>query len=522
MKTNVMSTSFREECLDNLEWTNEPIKYLGVYITQGKKESESLNWNLKLEKVNSLLRVWKMRNLTYYGKITIIKTLIASQFVYIATCLPIPQKFVVNLNRLIYSFLWGSKREKVKRAVVTRAAEEWGLNMVDIQTKFQSLQLSWFSKYMKGGKSQWRILFRYWISFIQDIPFILKVNCSSKDMFSLCKMYKLPIFYANLLTYWCELRFVHFLNVRDIGNEILWYNSNIKHERNVLFFKKWNVNGICKVSDVFENGQWVSCNTLFERLGTSSLLDSFKLSKLKRAFPKVWVEQIRNTNFNPIATEVAEGMFEISKCDLIKLSLMKAKHFYILLNEFKKENPQVSLFWQEILQLPINFEWSHVLDFKLKKIKDNRVRQFNFKLLHKVLPFKDNLYKWKITYDMLCTYCNESESFIHILLKCRQVAVFWQKIHHLVTNLFQKDIELGEKIILIGFNIEDPEFLLMNVLIVYAQYAIYKVYILNHLRSKSFNSHSIWMTFKSDFMFYVNWQYRNQEQLISNIKTNLS
>ena len=70
---------------------------------------------------------------------------------------------------------------------------------------------------------------------------------------------------------------------------------------------------------------------------------------------------------------------------------MKAKHFYILLNEFKKENPPVSLFWQEILQLPINFEWRHVLDFKLKKIKDNRVRQFNFKLLHKVLPFKDNL-----------------------------------------------------------------------------------------------------------------------------------
>ena len=192
------------------------------------------------------------------------------------------------------------------------------------------------------------------------------------------------------------------------------------------------------------------------------------------------------------------------------------------MNEFKKENPPVSLLWQEILQLPINFEWRHVLDFKLKKIKDNRVRQFNFKLLHKVLPFKDNLYKWKITSDMLCTYCNESESFIHILLRCRQVAVFWQKIHHLVTNLFQKDIELGEKIILIGFNIEDPEFLLMNVLIVYAQYAIYKVYILNYLRSKSFNSHSIWMTFKSDFMFYVNWQYKNQEQLISNIKMNLS
>ena len=45
---------------------------------------------------------------------------------------------------LIYSFLWGSKKEKVKRAVVTLNAESWGLDMVDIQTKFRSLHLSSF------------------------------------------------------------------------------------------------------------------------------------------------------------------------------------------------------------------------------------------------------------------------------------------------------------------------------------------------------------------------------------------
>ena len=57
MKTSVMSTGNQEECLKNLEWTNEPIKYLGVYITKDRKESECLNWNLKLEKAKSLLRV---------------------------------------------------------------------------------------------------------------------------------------------------------------------------------------------------------------------------------------------------------------------------------------------------------------------------------------------------------------------------------------------------------------------------------------------------------------------------------
>ena len=521
MKTSVMSTGIQEECLNNLEWTNEPIKYLGVYITKDRKESESLNWNLKLEKAKSLLRVWKMRNLTYYGKVTIIKTLIVSQFVYIATCLPIPQNIIVNLNRLIYSFLWGSKKDKVKRAVVTLNAESWGLDMVDIQTKFRSLQLSWFSKYIKGGKSQWRILFKYWVSFIQDVPTFLKLNCSGKDMLSLCKMYKLPLFYVNLLTYWCELRYVHFPNVKDIRNEILWYNSNIKHGRNVLFFKDWNVNGIRKVSDLFENGQWLSCYSLYERLGTSSLLVNFKFSKLKNAFPKVWAQKIRSNIHSHNETEISNEMFEISNGDLINLSHMKAKHFYIILNISKIGNPSVSLFWQEVLNLPIDFDWRHVLNFKLKKIKENKVRQFNFKLLHNVLPFKDNLYKWKITTDISCKFCNEQESLIHILLRCRQVATFWKRIHHLVITLFKTNILIDEELMIIGLNTDDSDFMLINVLIIYAQYAIYKVYILNHYRSKSFNSHSIWMTFKNDFMFYVTWQFKKQKKLISSLKTYL-
>ena len=136
-----------------------------------------------MKKVQSLLRVWKMRNLTFYGKITIIKTIIVSQFVYIATCLTIPKHILTLLNKLLYSFLWGSKKEKVKRIVVTRNLMNWGLGMVNLRAKFLSLQLSWFSKYLNGGKCQWRLLFAFWIGIIGDVPEVLRINCSSKDMF---------------------------------------------------------------------------------------------------------------------------------------------------------------------------------------------------------------------------------------------------------------------------------------------------------------------------------------------------
>ena len=170
------------------------------------------------------------------------------------------------------------------------------------------------------------------------------------------------------------------------------------------------------------------------------------------------------------------------------------------------------------MQLPIDFDWRHVLNFKLKKIKENQVKQFNFKLLHNVLPFKDNLFKWKITPDIVCKYCNEPESSFHILLKCRQVTYFWKRIHRLVLNLFKKDISIDDQLIVIGIKTDNSEYMLINVLIIYAQYAIYKVYILNSFKSKTLNSHSIWMTFKNDFTFYATRQFKKQRQFIYNLK----
>ena len=81
-------------------------------------------------------------------------------------------------------------------------------------------------------------------------------------------------------------------------------------------------------------------------------------------------------------------------------------------------------------------------------MKENQVKQFNFKLLHSVLPFKDNLFKWKIAPDMVSKYCNEPESSLHMY---HQVIDFWKRIHRLVLNLFKHDdISIDEQLIVIG------------------------------------------------------------------------
>ena len=157
-----------------------------------------------------------MRNLTIYGKVVILKSLIISQFVYVSSVLPFPRKIIIELNKLIYNFLWNSNREKVKRSILLNPVKKDGLSMIDIQAKFQSIYLSWFITNFLNCSSDapWKFMFQYWIEKIGPTSLILRANltCTHKDMFALCQKYKLPNFYVNCLLSWSDLRYLDFLH----------------------------------------------------------------------------------------------------------------------------------------------------------------------------------------------------------------------------------------------------------------------------------------------------------------------
>ena len=92
---------------------NNQYKYLGIYIGKNKKENECLIWDEKIQKkIQNILINWKQRILTFYGKVVVIKALIASQIVYTATVVTALNVVIKSLNKSIYASLWSSKREE--------------------------------------------------------------------------------------------------------------------------------------------------------------------------------------------------------------------------------------------------------------------------------------------------------------------------------------------------------------------------------------------------------------------------
>ena len=91
------------------------------------------NYSDRLAKVNQCLGSWEYRRLSVLGKITVLKSLIASKLVYILSPLPTNHRVFKELSKSFFEFLWSGKGDKIKRNVMIGDYSDGGLKMIDLQ-----------------------------------------------------------------------------------------------------------------------------------------------------------------------------------------------------------------------------------------------------------------------------------------------------------------------------------------------------------------------------------------------------
>ena len=108
------------------------VKALGVWLSTDPEITVSQNYKEKLEKMRVILGCWKFRRLSLLGKVTVLKSLAASQLVYILSPLPAYYEAIQEINSLFYKFLWSDKVDKIKRNVMINDYPEGGIKMIDV------------------------------------------------------------------------------------------------------------------------------------------------------------------------------------------------------------------------------------------------------------------------------------------------------------------------------------------------------------------------------------------------------
>ena len=148
----------RIELNKNILWSFCKVNALGVWFSTIKEESAMLNFQEKKEKISKIIENWQFRRLTLLGKITVIKSLLASQLVYILSPLPTPSGYLKEINSLLYKFLWNGKCDKIKRIHMINDYTKGGLKMLDIQSFNNAVKAKWVQRYLEpNNKGKWKL-----------------------------------------------------------------------------------------------------------------------------------------------------------------------------------------------------------------------------------------------------------------------------------------------------------------------------------------------------------------------------
>ena len=134
-----------------------------------------------------------------------LKSLIASQLVYMLSPLPTNQQVLDEINNIFYKLLWDGEGDKIKRSIMISDYENGGFRMLDLNSFNKALKLFWVRKYLNDNNSEkWKLLFDFQLEDYGGVEFF-RSNFNRKDV---SKYIKVPhLFITEIVQIWTELSF---------------------------------------------------------------------------------------------------------------------------------------------------------------------------------------------------------------------------------------------------------------------------------------------------------------------------
>ena len=161
MKTKVIWIGRKRFCKDKLnvskvlEWGITEFNLLGLEFNVDLDRMIRKNYLDAIGQSKQILTNWK-KNLTPFGKITVIKTFIISKFNHLFIALPNPSpETVKSISDIMYKFIWDDKPDKVNRHQICKDYLHGGLKTLDLEKFIKSLKLTWIKHLVRDLESPW-------------------------------------------------------------------------------------------------------------------------------------------------------------------------------------------------------------------------------------------------------------------------------------------------------------------------------------------------------------------------------
>ena len=149
----------------------------------------------------------------------------------------------------------------------------------------------------------------------------------------------------------------------------------------------------------------------------------------------------------------------------------KTSFFYMILTSKFTQCRMESIYSREFDIECSRKNWTSIYIRKVKLIDDIKLKEFNFKLLHNIVPCGRILSKWKENISENCKVCTEIETTRHMLFECGRVKNLWIKVSQILLYCIKwKDIVIGVP----DYNCTSSKINFYNIIITIVTYAIFK------------------------------------------------
>ena len=438
-----------------LKWTKDPVKSLGIWLTNDYYQMTKLNQEEILSRIDKQFKLYNNIKMNLYSKIYVLNTKILSQIPYIATSIYVDPNTIKLIKKRILDFLWEGKTPKIKYSVLIGDHYEGGIKLVDIENKIKALQMTWIKR--SKNDQPWEKFFKEvnHISWNRIINFNINIEGVVKR-----------IFYKKLLSDWQELYFNETF-IDNIFKQPILYNRHIRVGNSII---KSNFDDTDTIGNILNND--IIGDTFIKKL----LIQSVK-SAIPKRFKDKW--KLNQTH------QIKSGLVNISN-KWKKIEKFSTREIYKELIKDLIEKPTAILNLEKNLEIEIDKPLWQSFFIRVRKYTKNRYFRTNqFKLLHGILNTRKNLVKWKISNDNKCQLCpsNEIENTDHYFLNCDYNKNLLKTLYEKVGDALETKINITDVEYITGLwfnNFSDKNLIAIDKVLLMG-----RMYLINRRRSRT-------------------------------------
>lgn len=468
----------RTDKVGEISWTSDLVKALGVYYGHDVKKRLKKNWEDKIAEVNKSLLLWCKRDLTLPGRILIVKTFAVPKLNFLANVIHCPEQFIKEINKLLFSFIWNGKRDKIKRCTMIADKLEGGLKMVDFRLKDYALKVMMLKRILDPGNDKWKAIPLHYLKEVGYSSILFNVERLPQEWLE--KMY-IPQFYKQLIVslFACKYHTKSpLVTVVDVRQQLIWGNNLIKYKQKTLWFTKWIKSNIIFVNDLFDPSGNFDENALYRKVKDKSNIVS-EMYQVKNAICEDWKHILSSDTCKlhvKCPSESDVKCLDKHGHSVYLKDITSSCVIYSILVNIHKKAPCTKTLWNNVF-INKNIMWKNIYYEKLCNVKEQKIVAFNFKVLNNILATPYKLFKWKLISIDTCHLCFSIGSLEHMMLECAYFQPYYKTILNIFAMLGYRNIKFDLYNLVCGYKAGIDVYKPINLILNIIYFTVYKCWV---------------------------------------------